>query len=181
MDHAALLEAVRARAEDPQTRTDMGAALPIAPTLSARDLATTVERLHFRPPGLFLDLMQQIGNGGFGPGYGFIGLEGGEVNEQEQTAVDFYCWSCAPNPDDPVWHWPEFLLPFCSWGCAIYTCLDCSDQEMRLHHWDPNVWEPGVDPKVGLADMGDTLPGWLQAWVDGVNLWDRIYGRETLS
>ena len=177
----ALFEAVKARAEGPETRTDMGAALPVAPRLAEGDLASSIERLGFRPPDFFVALLQEIGNGGFGPGYGFIGLEGGEVNEQEETAVDFYCASRTAFPDDPTWHWPEALLPFCGWGCAIYTCLDCSDAEMRLVHWDPNVWEPGTDPKVGMIPMEDTLPEWLQAWVDGVNLWDRMYGTETQS
>ena len=159
----------------------MGAALPVAAPLTDSALARSTDRLGFAPPDLFIDVLRRVGNGGFGPGYGFIGLEDGEANEDGDTAVDLYCLSRAPDPDDPAWHWPEFLLPFCSWGCAIYTCLDCSDGDMRLVHWDPNVWAPGTDPKAGLLDMAGGLPEWLTAWTENVNLWDRIYGAETQS
>ena len=179
METSELVEAVRRRATDPATRTDMGAALPVQPPLRAEAEARSVERLGFRPPELFLVLLREVGNGGFGPGYGFLGLEEGEVNEADETAVDFYCTSRTPDPDDPAWAWPERLVPVCSWGCAIYTCLDCTDDDMRLVQWDPNVWEPGTDPSVGLFEIATPLPRWLEDWVAGVHLWDQIYGAET--
>lgn len=180
-EHGDILRAVAARAADPATRTDEGAVLPLPEPLSDAALETSVARLGFRPPALFVDMLQAIGNGGFGPGYGFLGLEGGEENESGETAVDFYCGARAPDPEDPDWAWPEGLLAFCNWGCAMYTCLDCLDGEMRLMHWDPNVWEPGRPTSEALFAMPDTLPSWLAAWAAGENLWERLTGGETQS
>ena len=49
-----------------------GQALP--PPASPRELAESEERIGFDLPPLLRSIYSEIANGGFGPGYGFIGL-----------------------------------------------------------------------------------------------------------
>src|SRR6266404_724628 len=34
--------------------------------------------------------------------------------------------------------WPERLVPICNWGCAVYSCVDCSTSEYLMTVFDPN-------------------------------------------
>jgi hypothetical protein len=56
-----------------------------------------------------------LANGGFGPGYGLLGLRGGFTDDMNRTAVDIL-------REIPRGLWPGMpsgLLPLCHWGCAI--------------------------------------------------------------
>ncbi|NNE87933.1 MAG: SMI1/KNR4 family protein [Silicimonas sp.] len=172
--NAGLIKAVSARAAAAETRTDESRTTQVAAPLSDSDLKLSVERLGFSPPDLLIQLYRDIGNGGFGPGYGMAGLAGGAVDDQKDTAVDLYCSFVTPDPSDAAWQWPRRILPFCHWGCAMQTCLDCTDDEMRLLHWDPNVMEHGMDPNVAIYEMSDRLPDWLAAWAAGEDIWARM-------
>jgi hypothetical protein len=74
----------------------------------------------------------EIGNGGFGPGYGLIGLTNGAPDDQDKTAPAIYDWFRGGDPHDASWEWPAGLLPICHWGCAILSCVDCADPNFRM-------------------------------------------------
>lgn len=83
--------------------------------------------LGFPLPPLLRELYLKVGNGGFGPGYGLFGLDGGAYLPSvpnEQYLVDIYRdflkrpHSCAP--------WQERLLPICHWGRTCFSYLDCA-------------------------------------------------------
>jgi hypothetical protein len=102
-------------------------------------------------PSLLRRLYLEVGNGGFGPGYGMLGLAGGHTDDGRHTATDLY----------RAGTFPAHLLPLCYWGCAIYSLLDIKSGEM---------W--GLDPNpVGLPHalfpQSMTLSDWLGRWVAG--------------
>lgn len=102
-------------------------------------------------PALARRLYLEIGNGGFGPGYGALGLTGGHVDDGRHTSTDLV----------RAGTFPRHLLPLCYWGCAIYSLLDVQTGE---------VW--GFDPnEVGLPDalfpQSVTLRDWLGGWLAG--------------
>ena len=79
--------------------------------------------LGFSFPPLLSECLTTIGNGGFGPGYGIIGLQGGNdsdfgslIETYEQLSTDF---------ESDGRRWPLSMLPFCSWGCNIFSCVEC--------------------------------------------------------
>ena len=170
-----IIQKVSARALSEQIRADRSdvSSSKIFAPLSADQLAETVREIGFKPSALYVELMQEVGNGGFGPGYGLMGLVGGATNDRGDTAVDLYKVFAQPDPNEPSWKWPQGLLPICHWGCAIYSCIDCTNEEAMVMTWDPNEWEDGTSPTLAICSTEMTLAEWLLAWSDGVNLWEK--------
>jgi hypothetical protein len=111
--------------------------------------------LGHRLPLLLRRLYLEVGNGGFGPGYGILGVRGGHGDDYHHTAVDLHrAWSSVPA-----------LLPVCYWGCAIYSLIDCADREARMWARDPNP-APHDDIGKALFPQSMTFREWLVRWVD---------------
>src|SRR5215472_4738348 len=93
------LARIRRRAERPATIHDMARPMSPAPTLHApatpRQLAALETRLGFALPLLYHQLLLQVSDGGFGPGYGLIGV--GRVAGRERLAR-VYAQSHADDP-----------------------------------------------------------------------------------
>jgi hypothetical protein len=109
-------------------------------------------------PPLLRRLYLEVGNGGFGPGYGIFGLRDGHRDDElDRTALDWYHYA----HDAPSSHWsflPASLLPLCHWGCAIYSLIDCSDPAGPMWGWDPN---PGPGGMEALFPQRLTMAQWL--------------------
>ena len=172
-----LLRKVMSRAQASHTETDQPEfnQSSIYPKLSETDLTITIRELGFAPPNLYIDLMQTIGNGGFGPGCGLMGLVGGATDDMGSTAVSLYNTFAQSGSDDPAWKWPHGLLPICHWGCAIYSCIDCTQKMTPVKTWDPNEWEDGTSPVLAIRASGMSLEEWLESWSEGVDLWKKMY------
>ena len=174
----ALIDALRARATDPETRLGMGlsrrGSLPAPMTPEERTRAEAV--LGFAIPDLLAEVYSRVANGGFGPGYGMNGLGGGRPDDLGQTSDALYAGNREPMPDSPLWHWPEGLLPICDWGCGISTCIDCTDPALPMVQFDPNVLDQRMATEEALGLTGRTLESWLRGWVEGVDLWEELYG-----
>lgn len=118
--------------------------------------------LGHRLPLLLRRLYLEIGNGGFGPGYGILGLRGGHGDDYRHTAVDLY-----RQARSGAWgSMPAGLFPICYWGCAIYSFVDCGDREGRMWGWDPNG-APQDDIGKALFPQSMTVREWLARWVHG--------------
>lgn len=105
-------------------------------------------------PALLRLLYLEIGNGGFGPGYGILGVRGGHPDDRGATAVDLLGDYEVPRTT---------LLPVCHWGCAIYSLVDCASTEGWMWGFDPNPGEDDLDffpEKVTFTD-------WLGRWTSG--------------
>jgi hypothetical protein len=109
-----------------------------------------------------------VGNGGFGPGYGIIGLEHGKGTDEGHSTVARYHLDREGDPECPGWIWPEKLIVLCNWGCAMYSCIDCSRAEAPVVRFDPN----GLDFErcKGWEDAfwmeSDSFEKWLTLWLD---------------
>jgi hypothetical protein len=134
-----IVEQVRARASNPDTIHDMARGLSPAPKIYApvttEDIAAAESRLGFELPALLRRIYTEIGNGGFGPGYGLVGLGGGHDGWVGGDLESLYV-SNRQNPPGGIAEWPEKVLPVCTWGCDIYSCLDCSKPDAPvLVYW----------------------------------------------
>ncbi|MEQ7011354.1 SMI1/KNR4 family protein [Actinopolymorpha sp. B17G11] len=109
-------------------------------------------------PALLKDLYS-VANGGFGPGYGLLGLQGGFTDDMHRTAVDILSEVATGN-------WPGMpagLMPLCHWGCAIYSFVHCPSG--RIFGWDPNPVEP--DDDVPFFEQEYLLDDWIDSWLVG--------------
>jgi len=76
-----------------------------------------------------------VGSGGFGPGYGLLGVGSAHEGESENI-VD--AWSSFALDR-------RTLLPLCTWVCAIYSFIDCGDKG-QIWGWDPNPDDEDTTP-----------------------------------
>lgn len=179
MDDTQIINAVRFRVLNPRRRTDQSdiSETEVAPVASPNQIREVERSLGFPLPALFKKLLQEVGNGGYGPGYGLLGTPGGFTDDQGDSFVSLYEVFTSKDPDDPAWDWPTGFVPICHWGCAIYSCVDClHDDEMYI--WDPNVWETGRSPRTAIRALNGDLRSWLAAWTNDTDLWAEMYSDE---
>lgn len=165
----ALIEALRQRAPGYDMHCDGPPPPPFPPfDLSQRPL---LEKALGHPlPDLFVRLCHDIGNGGFGPGYGLMGLgPGGFTDDQGYSADRLYACFREKPEKPPFIRWPDGVLPICHFGCAIYHCVDLKTQDMLI--WEPNFWDGCSSFKTALYPTGSSLADWLALWARGENPW----------
>jgi len=160
-----------------RTSTDpMGGVFRAPRRASRKDLLATEQRLGFGIPPVLRKIYLQVANGGFGPGYGVLGVENGFMPGVSGTNVaDLYERYRRPNPDDPDWQWPEYWLAFCDWGCGVHSATDCSKDPSPVYFVDPCVKETG-EPMASIIQLHKTsIEIWLSDWLEGKDLWHEVW------
>ena len=83
---SSLVERVRTRIQDPRLTNSANATVPrrlgLYPPTTMKVVEAAQAKLGFVLPPLLRQLYTQVANGGFGPGYGIFGLEGGYTDPQ---------------------------------------------------------------------------------------------------
>jgi hypothetical protein len=128
---------------------------------------------HLLPPLLKL-LYGEIGNGGFGPGYGLLNIATSNSKTTGTNGLQLYETFRKTPAADPSWHWPEGLLPVCGWGCGIYSCVDCRDHEFKMVLFDPNQHRTKGSWDDAFFKYSGSFNQWLEDWADGND--DQIMG-----
>lgn len=139
---------------------------PVLPPATATEFQQVEEELGIELPSIMKVVYSEIGNGGFGPGYGLYSLD---------EAIKFYRINAGPDPTEyPGWSWPKGLLDICDWGCAIYSSIDCSRPEATVYRFDFDGYD-AADPSTYFSDVSapvfheeaETFQLWLEWWIDG--------------
>ncbi len=172
-----VLDLIRQRAA--AERKDPGT--PAAPSFepaSTEAVEEAEKSLDFALPPFLKRVLLEIGNGGFGPGRGLLGVGGGATDEHGSSLVDLYDSLSADNPDDPGWRWPQHLVPICCWGDSTYSCVDCSLPGGQVVTFDADSYHPGADLARLLEPLDMTVEQWLRAWAEGVDLWCQMFPLE---
>lgn len=172
-----LIEQIRHLATDPQNATDFAniAEPKLAPPATEEQIIMAETALGVQLPIFLSRLYREVGNGGFGPDYGLLGLmigpatkkDGDESDGSERYAVALYESFHQPDPDDPEWNWPDALLPICNCGCGMYLCVDCATPTGEIVLFEPNA----VNEETGWADSFIPIPcdvvQLFAAWAEG--------------
>jgi hypothetical protein len=140
-----IIARVRARASRPTRVHDMARGMSptprIHPACSQEQIAAAEVALGFALPVLYKRILLEIGNGGFGPGYGLIGATGGYSDFGDGNLPEIYARSHSPIEAErgnfPLL--PERVVPVCNWGCAIYSCLDCREEAAPVYFFNPDL------------------------------------------
>lgn len=164
-----LIRAIQQRIQIPSQITDCTDAVRavIQPLATADDIEAAESDLGFALPPLLRELLMTVGNGGFGPAYGLLGVAHGAPDDLGKNIVDLYAMFREPNPGDPAWQWPEFLLPVCHLGCAMYLCTDCSKPNAPAVLFEPNPRQDGDPMAPFLIPVAPSLEDWLWYWIRG--------------
>jgi hypothetical protein len=127
------------------------------PPVSPAELAAAEGQLGFELPPLVRGLYTQVADGGYGPGYGLDRLA--ELVERGRAFAD--AGTASP--------WPARFVHLCWWGCDYFSGLDCSSPAGPVLRYVPDDWTEEV-----LVAEAESLEEWLEAWLDGERLWERV-------
>ena len=153
---SSLIRKLQQRAADRTNAVNLrfdATAMP-APLLSLAELHAIEAHLGFALPDSLREVYLHVGNGGFGPGYGLLGVGSGATDDLGNTADSLYLLFSQSDPDDPEWSWRRRVVPFSYWGCAVYSCIT---PDGRVVGFDEGTW---VDDEIDLDE-------WLSRWLDG--------------
>lgn len=154
-------------ARDPQGVGPTGFPFAAASKASPTSIAEAEKSLGFSLPPLLRRAYLEVANGGFGPGYGIIGVGGGFTDDLGNSIVDLYRGFRLGDPDDPAWCWPLGGLPFCYWGCAVYSVVDAFTHGNPVSLIDMEADEQGTTTAGITLPRSPFLEVWLTDWLDG--------------
>jgi hypothetical protein len=115
-------------------------------------------QLTFKLPPLLRACYLEIGNGGFGPGYGLIGFEGGAQSDFGSITETYN--QLKSDQQSLGNEWPLQLLPFCDWGCNVFSCVDCSNEYAPI-----SIFDAGQ-----LIPQSYNLATFFEMWVGGSDI-----------
>jgi len=139
-------------------------------------IAEAENELGFPLPELLHEIYEKVANGGIGPGYKILGVKGGHTSDEGDTISELYTALTGEDPEDPKWKWPKGVVPFCHWGCAIYSCFDSNKDNYPVVWFDPNMREIGEPMEQQFIPHRESLESWFQGWLNGDDLWAETYG-----
>ena len=139
----------------------------------ATDIRVLERALGFKLPEFLHAVYTQVGNGGFGPGYGIVGTAGG-VRLDNRSLESCYQEMLQLEKENAIWRWPRRLLPLANYSCGMWACADCAYTTLPMVLWDPNNLDDelrGMDARRNWGnsfwDQGLSLRMWLEGWVNG--------------
>lgn len=151
-----------------RVRVEAGARVcPSAAT--ATDIAEVERALGLRLPAFYVRLLTEVANGGFGPGFGLIGIppHGFIDDDLGGNLVETYLQGRAC--EDLAWRTPRGLLHLCNWGCGTFSYVDTLSASAAV------VTHDVLEDRVEYTETSVALAEWLSDWVAGVNLEDAMY------
>lgn len=175
-----LLEALKKRINTPGRETFMRVYLAEAfrelpyegqgPLLSEMELAWAEHTLGFKLPAIYRKIHGSLGSGGFGPGYGLLGLIEAWGDGIDESVLSIYASCQPPRRSKASKVWPKTMLPIVHWGCTTYACIDCSIPEAPVFHvelgcfeFDSSKWVFSEWSKL----ENPSLFQWLEEWATG--------------
>lgn len=130
--------------------------------------------LGVRLPPIIKMIYTEVGNGGFGPGHGFLPLSRTELLPDGRFVVD----CCKRFRELKGWH--NSILPLNSWGCGVISCIDVDQpNDPPVYRYEPNIPDDLTVQYLkgcpfrgfGLLPECLNLSEWLNEWVIGNETW----------
>ena len=160
MDEDKLVRSIKVRIQNPRLRSDKRAKPPpLFLPADPDEIASAEAALGLTFPPLLSRLYREVTNGGFGPGGGLVGLQGGHVDAGGLTLVEVYTLFREAEEG-----WPGSLPPLWEGVPPVWFCVDVRSAEGRVV----------LDDENGSRSTAFTLHTWLEAWLNGVNLFERV-------
>jgi hypothetical protein len=166
LDEDALIEALKRRIQaDSETPHDHKRAAPFPPA-TEEQIESTERELDAPLPLLLRRIYLEVANGGFGPGFGILGANGGYRNDNFGTLVGIYRGSRDENEKEGWPEWPVGLLLLEDWGCTQLACLATAEFAGSIVLKDDNN---------GLTVTEFTLARYLAEWCEGRDPWKGMH------
>jgi len=132
---------------------------PLLPPCRPEDLERVERQLEVRLPPLLRRLYLEVGEGGYGPGDGILGLAG-LAREHESYAVELAV-------EQELGTWPTALLPFCQLDQTLIACIDCADPAGPIIGFevDDIDFDEGEGFDEAFRPRSASLHEWLDTWL----------------
>ncbi|HEY3870650.1 MAG TPA: SMI1/KNR4 family protein [Actinocrinis sp.] len=145
---------------------------PLRPPVLSADCDRVEQLLGFCLHPLLRRLYTEVGNGGWGPGYGLLPLFGspGRAVVSEGITRPQRVVELAP---DECRAWPLDVVAISNWGCAMSAAVDCRTVGGTVLLHEPNADPP--DPADTRFVDAESLADWLETWLAGTG-WYRELG-----
>lgn len=141
-------------------------------------LAVLEQQLGILLPTVLKQLYLGLGNGKFGPDYGFFLLAEDETVDKI-TLYEAYQEIHAAQVRDWDWTLSDAFVPFLYWGADIYSLLDCANPNATIYVLDMNLKKRGTAWKSCVWEHCSTMLEWLEKWLTGDatgrSLWLEMY------
>jgi hypothetical protein len=162
-----------AKADQLAAQMQAPADLPLPPPATPGQVEAAEAALGVRLPPLLRRLLLEVADGGFGPGYGLVGVgPAGWRAERGRDLVGLVADRRDPTAEeDGRWVWPASLLPVAHLGDVVWACLDLARPGTPVLEYDPSDldWDDDgapLDEQDALVEVSPSLAGWLADWVD---------------
>jgi hypothetical protein len=136
----------------------------IYPPVSPDVIEMAEHRLGFQLPTLLRMIYLHVGNGGFGPGCGLIGLPGG-ATLYGQDVVGLYLQDILQPPLPPYRPWPRRFMMIGDWGCNITSVMDVTDEQFPIIRFWGDRYEVGEPWESAMTPEAMSLNSWLAEWL----------------
>jgi hypothetical protein len=149
--------------------TDNGPHEEVPSPLTPDEVKSVESKLGFKLPTLLFEIYTCVGNGGVGPGFGILPLTAEDNMTFFETVLGLH------ESLTLRFGWDGAVVPFCSWGCGVYSCIDLISEDFQVYRFEPNIPQelthqylrglPYRGPK--LLPEGFTLVQWIDEWLSG--------------
>jgi len=127
------------------------------PVASKRAIAKAEAAIGFEIPSLLKRFYSEVSNGISASGRSIYGVEGGHKGSTGTLVEQYFSLRGAYDYVGELDDWNPKLLPVCDWGCAMYSCVDCSDPTFPISTWeDCELWPEDY-----------TLRDFFKRWIKG--------------
>jgi hypothetical protein len=126
-----------------------------APPASVEAVEEAERVIRHSIPPLLRRLYLEVANGGFGPGFGVLGVRGGKPGANFADIADLY-----QEGPDPTGQVPDGLVLLYDWGCAIWSLVDFRDHSGPMWAMSSgDLYSNNMDLVEWLSkSLDDTLP-----------------------
>jgi hypothetical protein len=165
-----LITRIKERAADPLRAVDAATwvcPMPtVAPPATHAEVDAAEAALGFAIPPLLRRLYAEVGNGGFGPGYGLEGVPRiPPVPDRADVVALYEMYNSGPPPDDPGHVWPRGWVPLISGGCLSMECVNFLEPPYRVRRYDGNAGKWGRPIDEWFEPVAVSLEARLESWL----------------
>jgi len=134
------------------------------PCATMSEIADFERAVSLALPTFYKRLLTEVGNGGFGPAYGLLGIPPNGYSDEDvgQDLRDAYLEGRAC--PETAWRTPRGLIPLCNWGCGVWSYIDCLSDRGAV------VTDDLFEDRLEYTETSDALADWMAAWVRGEDL-----------
>ena len=166
-----LLNRIKTRVTDPVRFLDAAAWVRPLPKIGAlaspQDVANAESLFGFSFPIVVRRLYTEIGNGSWGPSYGFepIATEGAKPTGNDLVGAYLECISEEHALEEPLVQWPRGMVTVIGRGCVYYELCDFIRPPHAVYLLSGDTWLPNTPVLEALTIVADSIEDRLEQWL----------------